>query len=58
MGWLDLILVMYVVLYLDFADSMTGLVFLATACAALFVGVQVMFETRQQELRQGIKMAC
>ena len=35
-----------------------GLVFLATACAALFVGVQVMFETRAQELRQGIKMKC
>ncbi|MCJ1418627.1 glycerol transporter [Xylographa parallela] len=38
--------------------SYSGLVFLATACAALFVGVQVMFETRAQELRQGIKMKC
>jgi hypothetical protein len=37
---------------------MLGLVFLATACAALFVGVQVMFETRAQELRQGIKLNC
>ncbi|MCJ1395087.1 glycerol transporter [Xylographa bjoerkii] len=36
----------------------SGLVFLATACAALFVGAQIMFETREQELRQGIKMKC
>ncbi|MCJ1381634.1 glycerol transporter [Xylographa soralifera] len=38
--------------------SYSGLVFLATACAALFVGAQVMFETREQELRQGIQMKC
>ena len=35
-----------------------GLVFLAFACATLFTGVQVMFELRQQELRQGIIMRC
>lgn len=35
-----------------------GLVFLAGACAALFTGVQVMFELRQQELRQGVQMKC
>lgn len=35
-----------------------GLVFLASACAALFVGVQIMFETREQELRQGIRLKC
>ncbi|MCJ1474135.1 glycerol transporter [Lambiella insularis] len=38
--------------------SYSGLVFLATACATLFVGVQVMFETRQHELRQGIVLKC
>lgn len=35
-----------------------GLVFVATACAALFVGVQIMFETREQELRHGIRLKC
>lgn len=38
--------------------SYSGLAFLAAACAALFVGVQVMFEIREQEMRQGIKMKC
>ncbi|KAI9795578.1 MAG: glycerol transporter [Candelina submexicana] len=38
--------------------SYTGLVFLTLACAALFVGVQIMFEVRQQELRQGIRLKC
>lgn len=32
--------------------------FLVAACATLFTGVQVMFELRQQELRQGIHMVC
>ncbi|KAF2176358.1 glycerol:H+ symporter-like protein [Zopfia rhizophila CBS 207.26] len=36
----------------------SGLVFFWTACAALFVGVQVMFEVREQEKRDGIKMKC
>lgn len=38
--------------------SFIGLIFLAAACAALFVGVQIMFETREQELRQGIGLKC
>ncbi|KAL2021404.1 hypothetical protein VTK56DRAFT_7157 [Thermocarpiscus australiensis] len=36
----------------------SGLVFLVTACSALFVGIQVMFEIRQSELRRGINMKC
>ena len=28
------------------------------ACTALFVGSQVMFEVREQELRQGITLKC
>lgn len=35
-----------------------GLVFLLVACGALFVGAQVMFELREQELRQGIMVKC
>lgn len=35
-----------------------GLAFFFTACAALFVGTQVMFEHREDELRQGINMKC
>lgn len=38
--------------------SYSGLAFLASACGALFVGVQVMFEVREQELREGIRMKC
>ncbi|KAK4141832.1 MBOAT, membrane-bound O-acyltransferase family-domain-containing protein [Dichotomopilus funicola] len=36
----------------------SGLVFLFTACSALFVGIQVMFEIRQTELRRGINLKC
>ncbi|KAK7522706.1 MBOAT, membrane-bound O-acyltransferase family-domain-containing protein [Phyllosticta citriasiana] len=36
----------------------SGLAFFAAACGALFVGVQVMFEVREEELRHGIKMKC
>ena len=36
----------------------TGIVFLVFACAALFTGVQVMFELREEELRHGIKLKC
>jgi len=39
-------------------SHMIGIAYLLVACAALFVGVQVMFEIREQELRQGIKMKC
>ena len=35
-----------------------GLLFLLAACSALFVGVQLMFELREHELRQGIRMKC
>ena len=35
-----------------------GIVFLLTASIALFVGVQVMFELREHELRHGIRMKC
>lgn len=35
-----------------------GLGFLVTACGALFVGAQVMFELREHELRHGIKLKC
>lgn len=35
-----------------------GIAFLLSACVALFVGVQLMFEVREQELRQGIRMKC
>lgn len=38
--------------------SYSGLVYLASACAALFVGIQVMFEIREGELRAGIKLKC
>ncbi|KAK8181962.1 glycerol:H+ symporter [Phyllosticta capitalensis] len=36
----------------------SGLAFFAGACGALFVGVQVMFEVREEELRHGIKLKC
>ncbi|EEH19346.1 hypothetical protein PABG_01665 [Paracoccidioides brasiliensis Pb03] len=39
-------------------SSAAGLVYLVTACATLFVGVQVMFEIREGELRAGINMKC
>ncbi|KAF2011798.1 MBOAT-domain-containing protein [Aaosphaeria arxii CBS 175.79] len=38
--------------------SYSGMAFLCTACGALFTGVQVMFEWREREKRQGIKMKC
>lgn len=38
--------------------SWQGGVFMLTACGILFVGVQVMFEHREEELRKGIKMKC
>ncbi|KAH7039071.1 MBOAT, membrane-bound O-acyltransferase family-domain-containing protein [Macrophomina phaseolina] len=38
--------------------SASGLTFFALACGALFVGVQVMFEIREQEAREGIRMKC
>ncbi|KAI9857851.1 MAG: glycerol transporter [Vezdaea acicularis] len=38
--------------------SYSGVVFLVAACACLFVGVQIMFEVREQEMRQGIHLRC
>ncbi|KAH9880171.1 hypothetical protein J1614_002197 [Plenodomus biglobosus] len=38
--------------------SYSGWSFLATACVALFTGVQFMFEWRETEKRKGIKMKC
>jgi D-alanyl-lipoteichoic acid acyltransferase DltB (MBOAT superfamily) len=39
-------------------SSWSGWGFLATACFALFTGVQFMFEWREAEKRRGIKMKC
>ncbi|ROT42257.1 putative glycerol:H+ symporter [Sodiomyces alkalinus F11] len=36
----------------------SGVLFLITACAAVFVGIQVMFEIRESELRRGISLKC
>ncbi|CAK7567616.1 MAG: glycerol transporter [Sporothrix epigloea] len=36
----------------------SGFLFLVIACGALFVGVQVMFEIRQSEMRRGILLKC
>ncbi|PGG97714.1 hypothetical protein AJ80_09649 [Polytolypa hystricis UAMH7299] len=38
--------------------SWAGAVYLVAACVALFVGVQVMFEIREGELRAGIRLKC
>lgn len=42
----------------EILGSYSGIGFLVAACAALFVGVQVMFEIREEELRAGIRMKC
>ncbi|KAL4895106.1 MBOAT, membrane-bound O-acyltransferase family-domain-containing protein [Aspergillus ambiguus] len=42
----------------EILGSYAGLVYLVTACSALFVGVQVMFEIRQDEMRAGINLKC
>lgn len=34
----------------------SGLIFLVTACGALFVGVQMMFEIREEERRKGVNL--
>ncbi|KAM3088506.1 glycerol transporter, variant 2 [Clarireedia jacksonii] len=36
----------------------SGAIFLVTASSALFVGVQVMFEVRESEMRKGIFLKC
>lgn len=40
------------------AGSYSGMAYMVGACAALFVGVQVMFEVREGELRAGIRLKC
>ncbi|KAH9902410.1 MBOAT-domain-containing protein [Cubamyces lactineus] len=39
-------------------DSWEGIRFLLFSCACLFVGVQIMFEYREEEARQGISRRC
>ncbi|KAH9991748.1 MBOAT-domain-containing protein [Russula vinacea] len=39
-------------------NSWSGIRFLFAACACLFVGVQLMFEYREEELRRGIQRRC
>lgn len=35
-----------------------GIAFLVTSSAVLFVGIQVMFEIRESEMRKGIFLKC
>jgi protein-cysteine N-palmitoyltransferase HHAT len=35
-----------------------GIAFLVTASSALFIGIQVMFEIREAEMRKGIFLKC
>ncbi|KAI1346144.1 MBOAT, membrane-bound O-acyltransferase family-domain-containing protein [Xylaria sp. FL0043] len=39
-------------------EHFSGYLFLVLACATLFVGVQVMFEIRESEMRRGINLKC
>ncbi|KAF6842820.1 Glycerol uptake protein 1 [Colletotrichum musicola] len=36
----------------------SGVMFFATACFALYVGIQLMFEIRESEMRRGISLKC
>lgn len=45
-------------LWQQLLGSWDGLQFMVAACATLFVGVQVMFEYREEELRRGIQRKC
>ncbi|KAI8719677.1 hypothetical protein NCS52_00749000 [Fusarium sp. LHS14.1] len=36
----------------------SGLLFLLTACSCLFVGIQIMFEIRESEMRRGVLLKC
>ncbi|KAK0630078.1 glycerol uptake protein [Bombardia bombarda] len=38
--------------------DVSGLLFIAAASASLFMGIQIMFEIREQELRRGINLKC
>jgi protein-cysteine N-palmitoyltransferase HHAT len=39
-------------------DGWKGFGFFATACSALFVGAQIMFEVRESEARKGVNLKC
>ncbi|KAI1174280.1 MBOAT, membrane-bound O-acyltransferase family-domain-containing protein [Nemania sp. FL0916] len=39
-------------------EHFSGYVFLTIACLVLFVGVQIMFEIRESEIRRGINLKC
>lgn len=39
-------------------DSLSGFLFLVTSCACLFVGIQIMFEIREEEKRKGVTLKC
>lgn len=39
-------------------NSYSGVVYLVSCCVVLFVGIQVMFEVRQEEMRAGIDLKC
>lgn len=45
-------------LVLGITGSWLGITFMLAACGALFTGAQVMFEVREAEKREGIKMKC
>jgi len=45
-------------LFLGMFGSWAGSAYFALACICLFVGVQVMFELREEEKRNGIDMRC
>lgn len=61
-GILDLlrgILGSYYGILLPFRDLLTlGIAYVAAVFATLFVGVQVMFEIREEEKRRGINLRC
>ena len=42
----------------DESNYCIGIIFLLSACACLFVGVQVMFEIRESEKRKGVDVRC
>ncbi|EKV16229.1 Glycerol:H+ symporter (Gup1), putative [Penicillium digitatum] len=42
----------------NLTGSYSGLAYMISCCVVLFVGVQVMFEVREDELRAGINLKC
>lgn len=45
-------------LFSQLLGSVQGIAFLAFACACLFIAIQVMFEYRETEKRQGVVRKC